>query len=370
MAISLSLCALAGSVHAAAFPGAEGYGADATGGRGGRVIHVTTLDPSGPGSLQAALNASGPRIIVFDVSGVIRADEIRIASGDFTLAGETAPGGGITLDAKLVSTYLDTSVTNFIIRHIRVRPTDLSGEQGDAIQIASNSNFILDHITVSWGSDETIDLYQSHDFTLQWSTIEASATHAGHPDGDYHNYGLINGPDGYNASIHHNLFAHHNQRSPAVANGMSAIVNNLVYNFWRGFNHHNPADTAGFNFIGNYYKAGPEADDPIAILIDDEDGVSGPYYYLADLCYDGEALSDPWDLAAHWPASMSPVPTQAAGPFPTPAITTHACTDAYDLVLDRAGAWPRDGVTLQTIAEVRSGAGPGAESCPPISWRG
>jgi pectate lyase len=354
---SIAVSAPANDARAAAFPGAEGYGAEATGGRGGSVIHVTTLDPAGPGSLQAALSASGPRIIVFDVSGVITADEIRITQGDFTLAGETAPGGGITLNARLVSTYRDTAVTNFIIRHIRVRPTDLSGEQGDAIQIASNSNFILDHVTASWGSDETVDLYESHDFTVQWSTIEASATHAGHPDGDFHNYGLINGPDGYNASIHHNLFAHHNQRSPAVANGMSAIVNNVVYNFWRGFNHHNPADTQGFNFIGNYYKPGPDADDPIAILIDDEDETSGPYYYMADLCYGGAPTPNPWEIVAHWPTTMSPVPSQADAPFATPAVTTHSCEEAYNQVLDQAGAWPRDTITLATISEVKSGTG-------------
>jgi pectate lyase len=341
----------------AAFLGAEGYGADATGGRGGRVVHVTNLNASGPGSLQAALSASGPRIIVFDVSGLIVADEIRIEHGDFTLAGETAPGAGITLDARLFATYLDFSVTNFIIRHLRVRPTDLSGDQGDAIRLANNSNFILDHVTTSWGSDETVDLYQSHDFTIQWSTIEASAPLASHPDGAYHNYGLINGPNGYNASIHHNLFAHHSHRTPAVANGMSAIVNNVVYNFKRGFNHHNPADTAGFNFIGNYYKPGPDDADPIAILIDDEDEVSGPYYYMDDLCHNGAVVADPWDIVRHWPADIDPIPTQAAGPFPTPAITTHPCLDAYELVLAQAGAWPRDGVTLQTVEEVKSGTG-------------
>jgi pectate lyase len=357
MVFSLASCLLAIHARAAAFPGAEGYGAEATGGRGGSVIHVTTIDPAGPGSLQAALSASGPRIIVFDVSGVITADDIRITQGDFTLAGETAPGGGITLNARLVSTYRDTAVTNFIIRHIRVRPTDLSGEQGDAIQIASNSNFILDHVTASWGADETVDLYASHDFTVQWSTIEASATHAGHPDGDFHNYGLINGPDGYNASIHHNLFAHHNQRSPAVANGTSAIVNNVVYNFRRGFNHHNPADTSGFNFIGNYYKPGPDEDAPIAILIDDEDEASGPYYYMADLCYDGTPLTNPWEIVAYWPTTMSPVPSQANAPFATPAITTHSCEEAFDQVLAQAGAWPRDTITLATISEVKSGTG-------------
>jgi pectate lyase len=354
------------NVHAAAFPGAEGYGANATGGRGGQVIHVTTLDATGPGSLQEALDTSGPRIIVFDVSGVITANEITIRHGDFTLAGETAPGGGITLNAQLNTPYRVTTITNFIIRHIRIRPTNLSGIQGDAIQIASNSNFILDHISVCWGSDETIDVYESHDFTVQWSTIEESTTNA-HPQSN-HNYGFINGPDGRNVSLHHNLFAHHNQRTPAIANGMSDIINNVSYNFRRGFNHHNPADTEGFNFIGNYYKAGPNESNPIIILIDDEDKESGPYYYLEDLYYNGVA-SDPWDLVGFWPDDppdnvIDPAPSQAGGRFNTPAIKTHSSTDAYDLVLSQAGAWPRDTVTLRTINEVETGTGSWGREVP------
>ena len=365
--LCLALMAHAASLHADAFPGAQGYGADITGGRGGQVIHVTNLNAAGPGSLQAALSNSGPRIIVFDVSGVITADEIIIEHVDFTLAGETAPGGGITLNARLNSAYLDFSVTNFVIRHIRIRPTNLSGNQGDAIRIANNSDFILDHISTSWGSDETIDAYQSHDFTIQWSTIEESATYAGHPDGDFHNYGFINGPDGRNVSLHHNLFAHHSHRTPAIANGISEIINNVSYNFKRGFNHHNPADTAGFNFIGNYYKAGPDENDPIVILIDDEDDSSGPYYYMEDLFYNGVA-SDPWDLVDFWPASISPAPSQAGSRINTPGITipitTHACTVAYDLVLGQAGAWPRDTVTLRTIGEVTNGTGSWGRSVP------
>lgn len=343
-------------MSAKAFPGAEGYAADITGGRGGQVIHVTNLNASGSGSLQAALSTSGPRIIVFDVSGVIEADQINIDHGDFTLAGETAPGGDITIAGKLYSTYQDYTVTNFIIRHLRIRPKNLSGNQGDAIQLANNSDFILDHISVSWGSDETVDVYQSHNFTIQWSTIEESATYAGHPDGDFHNYGLINGPNGSNVSIHHTVFAHHSHRTPAIANGSSDIVNNVVYNFKRGFNHHNASDTSGFNFIGNYYKAGPSYSEPIVILIDDEDDVSGPYYYMADLYYNGVA-SNPWDLVAFWPTSISPPPSQATNRFNTPPITTHTSTKTYELVLDQAGAWPRDTVTLRTINEIETGTG-------------
>lgn len=365
----ISFFALATTGHAAAFPGAQGYAADITGGRGGQVIHVTNLNASGPGSLQAALSTSGPRIIVFDVSGVITDDEILITHGDFTLAGETAPGGGITLNAKLNSVYMDFSVTNFIIRHLRIRPTNLSGSQGDAIRIANNSDFILDHISTSWGSDETIDAYQSHDFTIQWSTIEESATYAGHPEGDFHNYGFINGPNGRNVSLHHNLFAHHSHRTPAIANGTSEIINNVAYNFKRGFNHHNDADEhgiAGFNFIGNYYKAGPNESDPIVILIDDEGLETRSKYYMEDLYYNGVA-SDPWDLVIFFPA-VSPDPCKAVHRIDAPGIAIpidiQGSTVAYDLVLARAGAWPRDTVSLRTVAEVQNGTGSWGRSVP------
>lgn len=363
--VVIFFCALPlSTIYAAAFPGAEGWGANATGGRGGQVMHVTNLNSSGPGSLQEALSTPGQRIIVFDVSGVITTDEILIEYGDFTLAGETAPGGGITLNGRLNSSYLDYSVTNFIIRHIRVRPTGLSGTQGDAIRIANNSNFILDHISTSWGSDETIDVYQSHDFTLQWSTIEESATHAGHPDGNFHNYGLINGPAGYNVSLHHNIFAHHRQRSPAIANGMSDVINNVIYNYWRGFNHHNAADTTGFNFIGNYFQEGPNSGSSIAVLLDDEDGSSGNYYYMADFCHNGSVVADPWNLVAHWPQNMTPPPGQSASLINTPPITLHSCLDGYEKVLAKAGAWPRDTVTLRTIQEITTATGSWGRSVP------
>jgi pectate lyase len=361
------LCSISFSEGAfgTAFPGAEGYGAQATGGRGGQVIKVTNLNSSGSGSLQAALDEEGPRIIVFEVSGIIEGD-LEISSGDFTLAGETAPGGGITIAGSLVTVYDDFSVTNFIIRHLRIRPRNLSGDQGDAIGIPNNSNFILDHVSVSWGSDETVDVYRSHDFTVQWCTIEESATYAGHSDGNFHNYGLINGPDGSNVSIHHTLFAHHRQRTPAIANGMSDIINNVSYNFWRGFNHHNDADTTGFNFIGNYYKAGPNVSSPIVILIDDEDGTSGPYYWIEDIYYNG-VVTDPWseeDVIGVWPTSISPAPSQAASRFATPPVTTHSSIAAYDLVLNYAGAWPRDTVTIRTINEVLTGTGSWGRSVP------
>ena len=221
-----------------AFPGAEGFGARVSGGRGGAVIKVTSLAASGPGSLQEALDAPGPRIIVFDVSGVIAADQIRIAHGDVTIAGQTAPGAGITIKGRLTGEY-DNSVGNIIIRHLRVRPEydGSAGEQFDGIQLSRNHHIILDHVSVTFGVDETLCLYEATDVTLQWSTIANGAT-SGHPEGE-HNYGMINGPDGRRISVHHNLLANNKNRNPAIANGPAEVVSNVIYNARHGFVHHN-----------------------------------------------------------------------------------------------------------------------------------
>ncbi|NRA34164.1 MAG: pectate lyase precursor [Polyangiaceae bacterium] len=349
-----------------AFPGAEGFGALATGGRGGRVIKVTTLAASGPGSLQDALNQTGARIIVFEVSGVIESDLVEIPNGDVTIAGQTAPGGGITIAGRLYAAY-DFDVGNMIIRHLRIRPDfSGSGEDGDrydAIQFSRNRTVIFDHVSVAFGVDETVDLYSAEDVTFQWSTITMSAT-SGHSEGSHHNRGLINGPDGRRVSIHHTLFAHHFNRSPAIANGPAEIRNNVVYNFDIGFVHHNPASGA-FNFVGNYFRSGDDGRS-IPFYFDDENGspVSGLSYYLSDNYIDvpgaqcDGVVSNPWaecdyDLFADVSLrATSEFDFSGDGQYFAP-IRTQASADAYDLVLDNAGAFPRDNVTLTAISQVR-----------------
>ncbi|MCA9556533.1 MAG: pectate lyase precursor, partial [Myxococcales bacterium] len=288
-----------------AFPGARGFGAGATGGRGGQVIKVTTLDATGPGSLQEALNQTGARIIVFDVSGVIEGD-ITIENGDVTIAGQTAPGGGITIAGRLFGRY-DTSVGNIIVRHLRVRPTygGGPGEQFDGAQLSRNRNVILDHLSVSWGVDETIDLYEANDVTVQFTTIEEGAT-MGHPEGE-HNYGLINGPDGHRLTLQHNLFIHQKNRNPAVANGPAEIVNNVAYNVRHGFVHHNPA-SGPFNIVGNAYLRGPD-DDLFPFYFDDENNFTAGdlSYYLADNYIDDPGVftgtvDNPWSTPFDHPS--------------------------------------------------------------------
>ncbi len=347
-----------------AFPGAQGFGAFATGGRGGRVIKVTTLQARGSGSLQEALSQNEARIIVFDVSGVIRGD-FDIEYGNVTIAGQTAPGAGITIEGRLSGAY-EFGVDNMIIRHLRVRPVydGSAGEQFDAMQFSRNSRIILDHVSASFGVDETIDLYESNDVTVQWSTIESSAEE-GHPEGQ-HNYGLINGPDGRRVSIHHNLFAHHKNRSPAIANGPAEVRNNVMYNVRHGFIHHNPASGA-FNIIGNYFKKGGD-DVLIPFYFDDEDNFAAAdlEYYLADNFIDDPggscegSVDNPWsqcnqDLLA--PESLRvESEVDLTGQYWAP-VTTESSTDAYESVLAGAGAFPRDLVTRQSVEQTRNRTG-------------
>jgi pectate lyase len=290
-----------------AFPGAQGFGAKASGGRGGQVLRVTTLSASGSvaGSLQWALNQPGPRIIVFRVSGVIVGD-VNIPDGDVTIAGQTAPGAGITINGHLYTDYGDDT-HNIVIRHLRVRPPNPDAQwpasQHDAIQLSTAHTFILDHVSASHGADETIDCWGgAHDFTLQWSAVTYPIYDPA--NGWTHNTGIINHRPciddgvctaadalGGRVSIHHDLFAHARNRTPALSTGPAEVIDNVVYNGREGFVHHNivgaasaSATTIGdFNIVGNWYIDGPSAS--LAPLWFDPENASAPIpsrYFVAD----------------------------------------------------------------------------------------
>ncbi|MEW8578906.1 MAG: hypothetical protein AB2562_14255 [Candidatus Thiodiazotropha sp.] len=355
-----------------AFPTAEGFGANASGGRNGQVVKVTNLNLGGAGSLQAALDIDAPRIVVFEVSGVIEGD-IRIPYGDVTIAGQTAPGAGITIHGRLTCDYSNPP-DNIILRHLRVRADHstnpgVDGNFYDGIQCSRSANLIFDHLSVSGGVDETFDIFEAENVTLQWSTISRADTD-GHPGGT-HNYGLISGPNGANVSIHHNLFAHNGNRNPAVANGPCEIINNVVYNVRHGFVHHNPA-TGDFNIIGNYYRQGPE-NSLIPFYFDDQYSGSGTpmlSYYLEDNYVDDPgdlvgSVDNPWlTPSAHssfenidrgWNSSVARAGERH--PFSQPVETVHDSLANFDLVLERAGAFPRDQIDSDNVDEVNARTG-------------
>ena len=271
-----------------AFPGAEGGGMYVTGGRGGRIIHVTTLDDSGEGSLRAALNESGPRVIVFDVAGIIRLESrLNITEGDVTIAGQTAPGTGICIADNTV----EVSADNVIIRFVRFRLGDRGNgldDGSDAIWGRYHSDIILDHCSMSWSIDECASFYANRNFTMQWCIIsEALRNTTVHSKGA-HGYGGLWG--GRNASFHHNLLAHNDSRNAridhpgiydnkvATHRGNVDFRNNVIYNWGNEVTY--GGEDGHFNIVGNYYKAGPAS-------------VSRRYYVNAYRESNGEAYAYP-----------------------------------------------------------------------------
>ncbi|MBZ5715810.1 pectate lyase family protein [Nannocystis pusilla] len=359
-----------------AFPGAEGFAAEITGGRGGQVLRVTSLAESGPGSLREALETPGPRIIVFEVSGVIDLGEpntddifdesdgnnvLTIPEGDVTIAGQTAPGAGITIRGRLYAAY-DEGVGNIIVRHLRIRPPAWpgggdGGEQYDALRFSVNAEVLVDHVTVSGGVDECVDLYEGRDITFQWSTVEEAADE-GHPEGA-HNYGLLN--YGGRTSVHHSLFAHNRNRNPALATGPSESINNTAYNVRHGFVNHNDA-SGEITVVGNTFIQGPN-DSLIPLFFDGGEGVQ---YWLADNAVDdpGEfsgVIDDPWTEAYFDNIGASDA-VRAGGPFTFDGgfylpVGVQPAAEAHADVLACAGAFPRDAGTLRVLQELADRGG-------------
>ncbi len=360
-----------------AFPGAEGWGAVTTGGRHGKVIKVTNLNRSGKGSLAEACATEGPRIVVFEVSGVINGD-VLITSPYITIAGQTAPGAGITIEGKL-GTY-DYGVHDIIVRHLRVRRQRDIGSGGDAIQMGGlgpgkrgTYNIILDHLSLCWGNDEVIDLYNAHDITVQWCTVEESDD-KGHDKGA-HNYGIISAAENSGAvSVHHNLWAHHSRRIPCMApyrkDAADDFCNNLIYNCRGGYTDDGHGNRAGspVNLYRNYYRRGPQTIEriyPFALS-------ALMNYYVKDNYFEDWGYQD---HPKNWKPSGQPggVPkwiqfnnngNELGEPAQTPYITTQDARDVFETVLSEAGCWPRDRVTKRTVEEVKNKTGSWGRNAP------
>jgi hypothetical protein len=333
-----------------AFPSAQGFGADTPGGRGGEVHVVTTLDWSGDGSLSEALFSTGPRIIVFRVSGVIDVPGGAGMLGEehsyVTVAGQTSPGG-ITLRAA--GTALASYQENFhdgVFRHLRFR----GDGNYDNVAFNQTHHVIFDHCDFSGATDETLDITFSHDFTVQWSTVTNSD-----PDGQ--NYGILFAyPPTANVSFHHNLSAHHGGRcAPHSHWGDEApdatydIRNNVFYNCGHSRVMNLTAGGQGqvrLNLKGNYAKAGPST--PMGSDTFFTNLGSSFHLYARQNTYEPDFPVFP---------SAYHDPTLVDEPHDTPSVDTTTAEQAYEQVLNRAGAWPRDPMNERTVGEVRNGTG-------------
>ena len=362
-AIVVASVALAAERRLPAFPGAEGFGAASAGGRGGKVLKVTNLNAFGPGSLQAACGAKGPRIVVFEVSGVIRGS-VDIKASNITIAGQTAPGAGITIEGMLRNPYrIEPSLHDVTVRFLRVRPRRHKGKWagGDCLQLTDIDRLIVDHVSCSWGNDENMDLCSSREITVQWCAIEESDT-VGHTKGR-HNYGMIMGYAGRNATVHHNLFAHHSKRAPLCGLEILDHRNNVIYNMLLPFiwhptrmNQQRPDQPFKANLIANYFKAGPNAKRDARTNTLDRLIWQRPWVHL-------HAEGNHFDWLGK--VAGSPGGPTAEEPWPAPPVQTHKAQEAYGRVLAHAGCLPRDAVSKRTIDEVRNGTGRWGRREPP-----
>ena len=361
-----------------AFPGAAGFGSDTPGGRGGQVFVVTNLNAEGPGSLRAAIEASGPRIVVFAVSGIIQLPRtLNVNNPYLTIAGQTAPGDGVEVKGELgIKTH------DVVIRYMRFRPGHPSAilppddrKDTHAINIVDDAyNVVIDHCSLSWGIDEVFSVYgDPHDVTLQWSIVSEGLYNASlakpddrgtdDPSDDIekgHSMGALIGSEN-GITLHHNLMAHNDQRNPRLkADGTVDVVNNVIYNY--AYSAGAATDDKGFlriNYVRNYVKKGTQSRDVAELeLGHPTDKSSKGYAVYVEGNIGPHRTSDTQDqrLVVNRDGWNHLTGTRNDAP----AITSMtSALDAYEQVLNGAGAVlpKRDSVDQRIAAEVRTKGG-------------
>jgi pectate lyase len=345
-----------------AFPGAEGFGSETMGGRGGKVYVVTNLNSTGPGSFTEAWYAQEPRIIVFRVSGVIDIPNNRNYPGVdstnsfVTIAGQTSPGGITIISTEPSSSIIKSYhryLHDFVFRFMRFRG---GAHTEDALQLNMTNTFVIDHCDVSGARDETVDMMHSYNYTIQWSTISNSS--------EGQTYGILVGSKtGTGMTMHHNLLAHHVHRFPSVGCCYDSILtsildyrNNLCYNSetCQQLSVGTNGGMGKFDVVGNYFKYGPNTQESCS---DYREGPvkleAGIDAYLDDNYWIPKGLAPTTEVLANR-ANICSLVTES---HDFPAVTMHTAQEAYDVVLDKVGAWPRDAMNTRTVEEVRNGTG-------------
>ena len=357
-----------------AFPGAEGHGRFARGGRGGKVVHVTSLADYEsnvtpvPGTFRYAIEEeTGPRVIVFDTSGLITMTRrLTLSSPYVTIAGQTAPGKGICLRQWPLGM---SGANDGVVRFIRNRPGNISGQTIDGGGLAGCNHSIMDHCSISWSIDEGFSSRGAKNITLQKTLISealAIAGHSNYPAGTDHGYAATVGGD--IASLHHNLLAHCSGRNWSLGGGVDAlgffsgrldIRNNVVYN-WKS--RTTDGGAMEVNFVNNYYKPGAATTlVPYALTMNHENDFGGSQrcYFTGNIMQGHFNESNQTIGRRSLVSNGAPTPTYetfVSTPFFEHHVTTQSATGAYKRVLSDVGAnRPLDDHDVRVIQETLSG---------------
>ena len=373
---SLCICtSVSAQTKTPAFPEAQGFGAFTKGGRGGEVFIVTTTEDYGvnepviKGSFREAVEAGIPRMVVFEVSGIIELKRnLKIEHPYITIAGQTAPGDGICLKDYSFTVSADES----IIRYLRVRLGDVHKNESDAIEIGQvvdntgqmsdspNSNVIVDHCSAGWSTDEVFTIGTERG-TVQWSIISECLYRSYHPKGAHSMGSIIRGSYG-GVSMLHNIYAHNNSRNPKLGSGEVSpgavfdVRNNVYYNWGSTPGYSNSDEHVRINLVGNFYKSGPSTKMSRSTIAFHVGGILNSIH-VADNYHSNnlEAAKDNWRLISSADGEINKRNT----PFPYPPMEKKTGKQIYEAVLNGAGAVlpARDPVDQRIINEIRTGKG-------------
>lgn len=367
-----------------AFPGAQGWAAHTPGGRGGQLLRVTTLKARGPGSLREALETSGPRIVVFEVGGVIDMgrEEINVREPFVTVAGQTAPSPGITL----IRGGLDVSTHDVIFQHIRVRPGDaevarLAGWEVDAFSTLGGAHdVIVDHCSFTWATDENLSASgprfkgdtpdewrenTSHRITYSNNIIAEGLANASHGKGEHSKGSLIH-DNVSDILIVGNLYAHDLERSPLFKGGVRGVVaNNLIYDPGQRAVHYNlideewgdhPRQTGRLVLLGNVMRAGPSTPDDVALLML---GGSGDLEVFAEDNIAVDRIGRPLPTLGRYTTTPAKIIAMKQRPALPEGVRLMSAAEVQDAVIRNVGArpWDRDHHDARVVADTIEGRG-------------
>ena len=341
------------------FPGAEGFGATTPGGRGGRVMFVTTLEDSGPGSLRAACEAEGPRIVIFRIGGtIVLKQPITVRHPFLTIAGQTAPGDGICVR----NATFGIATHDVVVRYLRFRLGDESAREADCLDLLHGArNCVIDHCSATWSIDECLSLSGDvQNCTIQWCLIGESLNQSKHAKGK-HGYGSLsraNGP----ITWHHNLWIHNDARNPRLGDNYGRgssprfdVRNNLIYNFG-GTASGLTQGKFEANYVGNYIRPGPSSRAQAPITVGDKSELQ---FFVEGNIFEGNAALTQDNTRFFQPEQFRSQVRTVGRAFAAPAVSTVPADQVLERVLASVGASlpVRDAADLRLVEHVRNRQG-------------